>query len=63
MKEINNRLKFIEDMKSKYDERVTIDNNKPKQVISKEGAYLISNILSDNSARSGMFGSSLNIPR
>ncbi|MDO4871105.1 MAG: PBP1A family penicillin-binding protein [Candidatus Saccharibacteria bacterium] len=55
-------IKFIEDMKSKYDERVTIDNNKPKQVISKEGAYLISNILSDNSARSGMFGSSLNIP-
>ena len=55
-------IKFIEDMKSKYDERVTIDNNKPKQVISKEGAYLISSILSDNSARSGMFGSSLNIP-
>ncbi len=55
-------IKFIEDMKSKYDERVTIDNNKPKQVISKEGAYLISNILSDNSVRSGMFGSSLNIP-
>lgn len=54
-------IKLIEEMKSKYDERVTTDNNKPKQIISKEGAYLISNILSDDAARAGMFGSSLSV--
>jgi len=35
--------------------------NLSKQAISKEGAYLISNILSDNAARAPIFGSSLTV--
>lgn len=55
-------LRFVEEVKSKFDERIALGNDKPVQVISKEGAYLISHILSDNAARAGIFGSSLTVP-
>ena len=54
-------LTYVEQIKSKFDEDVHVATPEQKQVISAEGAYLISNILSDNSARAGMFGSSLSV--
>lgn len=51
----------VEEVRSRYDETVYKKKQQEKQVISAEGAYLISNILSDNQARAGMFGSSLNL--
>ncbi|MBH1980359.1 penicillin-binding protein [Candidatus Saccharibacteria bacterium] len=50
-----------EEIKSKYDQVIYKNEQKSKQVISEEGAYLISNILSDNQARAGIFGSSLSL--
>lgn len=55
-------VRFIESIKSKFDETVSVNQDKSTQVISKEGAYLISSILSDNAARAGMFGGSLTVP-
>ena len=37
-------------------------DTKSRSVINAEGAFLISNILSDNSARAAVFGSSLTVP-
>ncbi len=51
----------VEEVRSRYDETVYKKKQQEKQVISAEGAYLISNILSDNQARAGMFGASLNL--
>jgi 1A family penicillin-binding protein len=53
---------LITEIQDKYSAKVAVDKPVPKRVISEQGAYLISNILSDNSARAGMFGSSLNVP-
>lgn len=52
----------IKTIKDKYNKQIFIAQNVSKQTITQGGAYLISNILSDNSARAGMFGSSLNVP-
>lgn len=55
-------LMYIDEIKSKYDKTLAIDNRQQKRVLSEEGAYLISDILADNAARAGMFGSSLTVP-
>ena len=55
-------IKYVESIKSKFGDDIKIKPHKPKRIISENGAYLISDILSDNQARAGMFGSSLNIP-
>lgn len=47
----------------KQDQLVTIATNQPKQAISPEVSFLISHILSDNRARSEMFGRTLTISR
>lgn len=51
----------IRTIKNKYDRTIFTQERKSTKAISTEGAYLISNILSDNQARSGVFGSSLNV--
>lgn len=51
----------VKGINSKYDEKVFRPSESSKRVISEQGAYLISNILSDNSARAAIFGSSLNV--
>jgi len=51
----------IKSINSKYDTKVFTAKETAKQVISEQGAYLISNILSDNTTRSSVFGSSLNV--
>lgn len=51
----------IKSINSKYDKKIFTAKETSKQVISEQGAYLISNILSDNSTRSSVFGSSLNV--
>lgn len=45
----------------KYNKVIYTHQSTAKQAISSQGAYLISNILSDANARSFMFGSSLNV--
>lgn len=52
---------IVKSINTKYGEKVFTASNKPKQVISQQGAFLISNILSDNAARASVFGSSLNV--
>lgn len=52
---------IIRSINSKYGEKVFESSPKSKQVISEQGAFLISNILSDNGARAAVFGSSLNV--
>lgn len=54
-------VNYVEEIKSKYDKTMPVSTPKQKRTISEEGAYLISDILSDNSARAGMFGSSLTV--
>lgn len=53
---------IIKSIGSKYGEKI-FETKKvdPKRVISAQGAFLLSNILSDNAARSAVFGSSLNV--
>lgn len=48
-------------IKNKYDQTIFTQERKSERAISTEGAYLISNILSDNQTRSSFFGSSLNV--
>jgi 1A family penicillin-binding protein len=52
---------IIKQVNDKYDNNIFKANEKAKTVISKEGAYLISDILSDNNARAPIFGSSLTV--
>lgn len=52
---------IVKTIKSKYGEQVYKAESKSKQVISEQGAYLLSSILSDNAARAAVFGSSLNV--
>jgi 1A family penicillin-binding protein len=52
---------IVKEIKNKFDDSIYVANEKDKQAISPEGAYLISNILSDNSARAPIFGSSLTV--
>ncbi|MFZ1458912.1 MAG: PBP1A family penicillin-binding protein [Candidatus Saccharimonadales bacterium] len=51
----------IQEIENKYGEVVYRHNPVAKRVQSEQASYLISNILSDNSARAPTFGSSLNI--
>ena len=51
----------IHQIKNKFNQTIYSNSSKSKQVISAEGAYLISDILSDNKTRYYMFGTSLNI--
>lgn len=55
-------IQYIEEIKSKFDERVPVEQTKSKRIINEGGAYLISHILSDENARAGMFGGSLSVP-
>ena len=53
---------IIKSINSKYGEKIFETKKKdPKQVISPQGSFLLSNILSDNAARSAIFGNSLNV--
>ena len=55
-------LGLIEQVNDKYNKKVSWPNATSKRAISEGGAYLISNILSDNSARASVFGSTLTVP-
>jgi 1A family penicillin-binding protein len=52
----------IASINNKFNSTIFTANEKPKTAISAEGAFLISNILSDNTARAPIFGSSLTVP-
>jgi penicillin-binding protein 1A len=52
----------LKEIKDKFGGSIYKPKEKPKQVISPEGAYLISSILSDNNARAPTFSSSLTVP-
>lgn len=49
------------EIRNKFNDSIFKTEPKAEQVISEGGAYLISHILSDQNARSGMFGSSLSV--
>lgn len=51
----------IQTIKNKYDQTIFAQDKESSRSISAEGAYLLSNILSDNQTRSSVFGSSLNV--
>lgn len=52
---------LIRSINSKYSAEVFRSKNTPKEVITPQGSFLISNILSDNNARASLFGNSLNV--
>lgn len=52
---------IITGIKDKFDNKIFTSNAESEQVISADGAFLISDILADNTTRSQMFGSSLNV--
>lgn len=52
---------IIKSIKSKYNEQVYTTDKTSRQVISPQGAFLISDVLSDNAAKAPIFGSSLNV--
>lgn len=51
----------IKSISSKYSDQVFTSKPSSKRVISTQGAFLISNILADNAARTSIFGNSLNV--
>jgi 1A family penicillin-binding protein len=53
---------IIKQVNNKYDQSIFQADEKSKEVISKQGAFLISNILSDYNARAPIFGYSLSVP-
>lgn len=52
----------VSSIRDKYNDETYKNENEGKNVISAEGAYLITDILADNEARSPSFGASLNVP-
>ncbi len=53
---------LITQINDKFNKKIfSASGNLPKQAVSKEGAFLISSILSDNAARAPIFGSSLTV--
>jgi len=52
---------LVESISSKYGEKVFVAEKQPRQVITPQGAFLVSDILADNGARASLFGSSLNV--
>ena len=54
---------MIISIKNKFDKQIfTAEQSAPSRAISQAGAFMISDILSDNSARANIFGSSLTVP-
>lgn len=54
---------IITQINNKYDKAIFVaKQEKPKEVQTKQGSYLISSILSDANARAPIFGSSLTVP-
>lgn len=53
---------LIDEIENKYGETIFRHESKSKRVQSSEASFIISDILSDNTARAPTFGSSLNIP-
>lgn len=53
---------IIKSIKNKFDAIIFAANEKPRTALSPGGAFLISSILSDNTARAPIFGSSLTVP-
>lgn len=51
----------VASIKNKFDKQIYTAKTTTNQAISKQAAYLISNVLSDTAARSLIFGSSLNV--
>lgn len=54
-------IQKISEIQDKFGKKIFTVNHQSHQAINKEGAYLISNILSDNTTRARIFGSSLNV--
>ena len=52
----------LQEIQDKFNKSIYKHENTSTQGLSEQGAFLISNILSDTNARSFMFGSSLNVP-
>lgn len=52
---------IIRAINTKYSEAVFKAKESSKRVLSSQGSFLISDILADNAARAGIFGSSLNV--
>lgn len=52
---------IITQVEDKYNKEIFKAHETSKRVVTKEGAYLISSILSDNNARAPIFGSSLTV--
>jgi len=53
---------IIQQINNKYDQKIYTAEEKSKEVISPQGAFLISDILSDYNARAPIFGYSLTVP-
>lgn len=53
---------YLSEVKDKFGKQIYRHNSSSKQVISQAGAFLISDILSDNGARAPMFGNALTVP-
>ena len=58
---VQHELLSVKQIDDKFGKNIFTGTSKSKQAISKEGAFLISSILSDNSARAPIFGSSLSV--
>lgn len=54
-------MAIIASIENKYSQKIYAASVTTTQAISKQATYLLSNVLSDNSARSLIFGSSLNV--
>lgn len=52
---------IIRSVNNKYGNTIFKTSHKSKRVMSEQGSFLLSNILSDNAARASIFGSSLNV--
>ena len=52
----------VHEIQNKFNKTIFTHESKSKQGVSEAGAYLLTSILSDQNARSFMFGSSLNVP-
>lgn len=56
------KLQRVQSIKDKFNKTIYEKTDSSEQTITPQGAYLLSDILSDNAARAGMFGSSLTVP-
>lgn len=60
-KGVNYDRKIVHSVKDKFDKTIYTASSNSHRAISEQGAYLVTNILSDNSARAPSFGSSLTV--